>query len=336
MRLFLYEYLSAGGLGKHAPLSLLNEGAAMLAAALADFGRIPGVEVVGLVDQSLSGAWGPVCQRTSADQELEHFRRLIRQTDATLVIAPETGGILEQRSRMVEAAAGRLLGSRPDAIRLAADKVALADYWRSRSVATPLIAPVDPRRFRSLAFPVVLKPRYGAGSQATFLVNQQIDLTEALSRAQAELSGEELLFQHFVAGRAASVAFLIGPRQLLPLEPAWQHLSDDGRFKYLGGSLPLSAPWRERAVKIGEEALTAIEGLQGFAGVDLVLGEDGIDYALEINPRLTTSYLGLRLLAKVNLAETWLQLLDGELVEPIEWRDKTVCFAPTSNLLGEP
>ena len=47
-------------------------------------------------------------------------------------------------------------------------------------------------------------------------------------------------------------------------------------------------------------------GLSGYVGVDVVLGNDGRDWAIEINPRLTTSYVGLRALAGFNLAEAML------------------------------
>jgi len=339
MRLFLYEFLSAGGLGADAPVSLLKEGAAMLAAALADFGRIPGVEVVSLVDQATPGSRGPHCRRTMPDQELDHFHQLARHADATLVIAPEFGGILEQRSKMVEKAGGRLLGCRSQAIRLAADKVALAGHWLAHAVPTPTIVKlfpacggVDPRWDKPRgspndnALPVVLKPRFGAGSQATFLVHDLEELQNALQQAQAKMPSADFFLQQFVPGRAASVAFLIGPRQRLPLAPAWQHLSEDGRFTYLGGSVPLPSPWRERALRLGEQALEGIASLQGYVGVDLVLGADGVDYAIEINPRLTTSYLGLRELAKTNLAEAWLRLLEGEDVDPVCWRNEAVRF----------
>ena len=62
-------------------------------------------------------------------------------------------------------------------------------------------------------------------------------------------------------------------------------------------------------------------GLLGYVGVDLVLGDaaDGSrDYAIEINPRLTTSYVGLRALADFNIAEAMLRAANGPRLEPPE------------------
>ena len=42
-------------------------------------------------------------------------------------------------------------------------------------------------------------------------------------------------------------------------------------------------------------------GLQGYVGVDLVLGEETC-WLIEINPRPTTSYVGLRRVIDLNMA----------------------------------
>jgi predicted ATP-grasp superfamily ATP-dependent carboligase len=126
--------------------------------------------------------------------------------------------------------------------------------------------------------------------------------------------------QPFIPGRPASVAFLIGPRQTVALAPAWQHLSDDGRFHYRGGSAPMhDDALAERAVHIARRAVEAVPGLGGYVGVDLLLG-DAADAVIEINPRLTTSYVGLRALAADNLMGLLLRVVRGESVAAPRWR----------------
>ena len=64
-----------------------------------------------------------------------------------------------------------------------------------------------------------------------------------------------------------------------------------------------------RAERIGREALAALPCPVGYVGIDLILGSnsDGsADYIIEINPRLTTSYIGLRAISNTNLAEAML------------------------------
>jgi predicted ATP-grasp superfamily ATP-dependent carboligase len=63
----------------------------------------------------------------------------------------------------------------------------------------------------------------------------------------------------------------------------------------------------------------------------LVLGDadDGSrDYAIEINPRLTTSYIGLRALAEFNIAEAMLKIAQGEEVGERKWKPGRVRFGP--------
>src|SRR5262249_45038295 len=95
---------------------------------------------------------------------------------------------------------------------------------------------------------------------------------------------------------------------------------------YRGGRLPLLPEFARRAEAIARQALAGIPGLCGYIGVDLVLGDDGRDWAIEINPRLTTSYLGLRVLAKTNLAAAILHIAAGEAAPPLEWCDGPVEF----------
>jgi predicted ATP-grasp superfamily ATP-dependent carboligase len=112
----------------------------------------------------------------------------------------------------------------------------------------------------------------------------------------------------------ASVAVLSGPAGLFPLAPCRQVLSNDGRLRYLGGSLPLTPGLASRASKLAQSAIAAMPHCTGFVGVDLILGGDPDgreDAVIEINPRLTTSYIGLRALAEQNLAEQMLQVAGG-------------------------
>jgi hypothetical protein len=111
------------------------------------------------------------------------------------------------------------------------------------------------------------------------------------------------------------VAFLAGPAGAWPLEPCAQRLSADGRFTYLGGRLPLAPSLAARAAALGRRALAALPPAFGYVGLDLVLGDHPggrDDVVIEVNPRLTTSYVGLRAAADANLAEALLAAAAGE------------------------
>jgi predicted ATP-grasp superfamily ATP-dependent carboligase len=327
MRNFVYEYLCALGAG--ADSSLAAEGWAMLTAVLADFARLPGAEAITLLP-SAGPALPPgvAVRRTAPADEGRAFRELAAACDFSLVIAPECGGLLEERCRWVEEAGGRLLGPASGVVRLTADKLALAQALDRAGVPSPPTAPLAGGA-PAVGFPAVCKPRDGAGSQATFLVRGADEVPACVARARAEGWDGALLMQRFVPGRAASVAFLIGPAAVVALAPAAQDLSADGRFHYRGGSLPLSPAEAARAVRLARRAVAAVAGLAGYIGVDLVLGspEDGSeDRVIEINPRLTTSYVGLRALAEGNLAEALVRVVRGEAAPVLRWRSGAVTF----------
>jgi predicted ATP-grasp superfamily ATP-dependent carboligase len=110
-----------------------------------------------------------------------------------------------------------------------------------------------------------------------------------------------------------SVLCIAGGGSILPLDPCRQRLSEDGAFRYLGGSVPLGeAELSERACALAVTAVGSFRDPGGFIGVDLLLGETGKDdQVIEINPRPTTSYCALRRRSPVNLAQLSLDLLAG-------------------------
>ena len=305
---FIYEDVTAtwaDGDAKSPPaLSLLAEGQAMLVAVTTDFPGEPPTLVGG-------GGLTPPANAGGSPW----FREMASRSDYTLLIAPETGGRLEYLAKEVLRVGGRLLGPSPEAIRLTADKLLLAHHWEQHGVQTPKTWPLgqepDDRT-------VVMKPRDGAGSQAMFLAS-----VDALASRSCEM-----IAQDYIPGFAASVALLIGPNGIVPLIPCEQRFSADGRFHYQGGSLPIRPDLAERAVNIATAAVRCVPGLLGYVGVDVVLGNDGRDWAIEINPRITTSYVGLRALAKFNLAEAMLAAVEARELPAMEWRDRQIEFTP--------
>lgn len=150
----------------------------------------------------------------------------------------------------------------------------------------------------------------------TYHVSRPDDLPRAVATARAEGAPDDLTLGPFVDGVPVSVSFLVTARSAVALEPGHQEMQLAGeKYEYRGGRMPLaSAEMRHRAVRLARLAVESVDGLQGFVGVDLILGHDGprlataTDHVLEINPRLTTSYLGLRQIHRSwNIAEQWLR-----------------------------
>ena len=329
MQILVYEYISSGVLaGQAIDPSLKREGLAMVRALVTDLANNLGLTLVLPLDPSLLPGWPPgVCPIPVQGQEQERqvIQEVLKQVDAAIFIAPEFGGILEERCCWCEEAGVPLLGPASLAVRMASDKQALANVWHQAGVPTPpcLDQPT---------YPCVLKPRDGAGSQATFLLHSDADLRQATRQASEEGWQGPLLLQQYVVGEPVSVAFLLGTQGAKALPAVRQRLSVDGRFHYLGGQLPLLPNLDQRARHLAWRAISVVPGLRGYVGVDLVLGET--DMAIEINPRLTTSYVGYRALARFNLAQALLARF-GLATFPTEesWTTEEITFTAGGDLL---
>lgn len=351
MRVFLYEFITGGGMWSDgragAPAGgLLAEGAAMASGLAADLLRIDGCHVEMLLDSRLSESVlgqmaGRVnCRRVSnADDERQWIERLASDCDVTILIAPEFDRLLLDRCEQVEACGGKLASPDSRFVALASDKQATCEWLRRAKVNSPMgttIAPGDDWP-SELSPPAVLKPIDGAGSLDTRLLWSRDEL-RVIERTRP------MRMEAFHPGRAASVAALCGPHGFRLLEPCYQRLSDDGQFRYLGGAAPLDMMPRHRAQALAARALAVLPPTIGYVGVDLVLGSRGggselsetgfsekagngsggngfegngsedngsEDYVIEINPRLTTSYVGLSGLCRGNLAAAMLAIASG-------------------------
>jgi predicted ATP-grasp superfamily ATP-dependent carboligase len=326
MRILVYEFVTGGGWFSIEPTapagSLLAEGAAMLAALAADFGSLAECEVHVLHDARLVRPSLPGIRFqniANAAAEREQLARLSSQADWTVLIAPEFAGHLLERVRLVEREGGRLLSPNSSVVVLASDKHATALHLAAAGVPVPrgIALSTGERLPADFSYPAVLKPRDGAGSLGVRLVRSD-DSTAVATPSRLET---------FCPGRAASVACLCGPQGIVPLVAGEQFLGSD--FSYQGGSLPLDAHLTERACALAVHALGTLPKPLGYLGVDLVLGDDSAgrqDFVIEINPRLTTSYVGLRRLSRTNLAGQLIAVAEGRAPE-LCWNEARVHFS---------
>jgi tyramine---L-glutamate ligase len=330
MQVFLYEFITGGGMwsqGSRPPCgSLLDEGQAMARSLAADFASA-GIEVLSLLDSRLpvSGV-GQVERIGSADEERRAFIGQAAAADWSVVVAPEFAGNLLRRCQWVREAGGHLLCPGPAVVSLASDKQRTADHLQRHGIQVPHGMEINsPKSIGSVPanlFPAVIKPLDGCGSQG-------VQRVQDASQLRAILDGTPQRLERFVAGLAASVAVLCGPEVQIALPACEQRLSFDGHFGYLGGRTPIPEPVALRARKLALRAVRSLPNPFGYIGVDLILGPDPSgrdDNVIEINPRLTTSYVGLRALCRNNLATAMLAVAQQR--EPaLSWDDGVVEFS---------
>lgn len=314
--------------------SLLCEGTAMAAAVAADFTALADVEVVGVRDARLTDLPPPLdrfraIQGRGSDWKIDDA---LSHADFVLPIMPETRGILRSLVEHLERCSYRLLCPSSAFVAWATDKHATLETLRSKGVPTPagVRLTADDSWPGGFPFPAVLKPNDACGSDDVQLLKESRDCRRRIQSQNSRLPPHDPVWrlEQWVPGRPASVAMLRGLKGTTFLPACEQRLSNDGRFTYFGGSCPLAPALAARAEKIARRADAAMPEGFGYVGIDMILGEsaDGSqDYVIEVNPRLTTSYIGLRALCQSNLARAMLDVAAGR--EPaLSFRPGCVAF----------
>jgi predicted ATP-grasp superfamily ATP-dependent carboligase len=299
VRILVHEFVSGGGYaGRGVPSSLVREGAAIRAALLDDLAAIGQHDIVTTADDRF-----PVVARTGIEVVTVRAGRsplpdaLIASADAVWLIAPEIDRCLERLSARVDRNHRRLIGSGTAAIRRASDKADLARRLARYDVPHPetrVVASASEAstKARELGYPIVIKPRRGAGCLGVCLVRSARDVAAAF-RAADRASGSGALLQRYVRGTPASVSLIANGRRAVALCVNAQSVRASRPFSYHGGSTPLAHSLARRAIDVAVRACAAVGGLRGWVGVDLVLTESEA-VVIEVNARLTTAYLGVR------------------------------------------
>jgi predicted ATP-grasp superfamily ATP-dependent carboligase len=307
VRIFAFEYFSGGGLaGRSLPPAVANEGDLMLRALIGDLSDVPGVDVLTSRDPRLPPLHGIETILPLPDEDaLGLFTRGVQLADAAWPTAPESGGTLERLARATLARGVALLGCAPEGIRLAAGKRATAHALRAAGV--PAVPTLNEAELRAGApGPWITKPDDGAGCEDTEL---HTDWRAARARLLREPT--RLVAQPWLEGASLSLSVVCdhGAARLLSCNRQEVGVRD-GRLSLDAVLVNAVADRDGTLAALADRVAAAVPGLRDYVGIDLVAGPDG-PVVLEINPRLTTSYCGLRRALGINVAAMVVRRLRG-------------------------
>jgi len=284
MRLVIYEFITGGGLFPEVlPSSLQAEGELMLQAVLQDALELPQIEVAVLRDPRLSIL--PVyC--------LPDWKTALAWGDVFLIIAPETGQCLLNLQTEVLQAGKVLWGCGLEAVQCCAEKSLTATRLASHHIAhIPCYFPQQklPENLQQL----VIKPNDGAGCGDTFLTTPQ-----QVSKLSRRIVNP--IIQPYVAGESLSLCVLYGKKYSRVVAVNRQLISiEDSKFRYHGSEVNAFPELIPQAQILAAHIGQAIPELWGWVGIDVILHQQQWLIS-DINPRLTTSYVGLHQSLKQN------------------------------------
>lgn len=311
MRLLVFEFITGGGLlGEPLPESLRREGEMMRDALLADLAKRPEIEVSVMRDPrcDVSQQHRAAIWRTPRGTEntMTFYRRVLENVGVVWPIAPESDGALERLAEMARAAGKQVLLS--DAATLAICSSKYATYRALKRAGIDAIETFrDTDVLSESGGPWIVKPDDGAGSVG---ISLEASIHAARQALRAESQPTRVL-QPWCEGDAMSLSMLCAGGQALLLSINRQRVVlQNGRVIVAGLTVNALRRNSEEFITLGQRIAAALPGLWGYVGVDLVRTHDGMLRVLEINPRLTTSYCGLREALGINVADQVLRLFN--------------------------
>ena len=306
------------GEGEPSPQSgMSRQGHAMLSAITTDF-LDAGIEVVTLIDhrdQFLDHVKLKKIEISSADDLKTKLVDTASKVNHVMLIAPESNGRLTDCIDWLGSSQHKLISPDAEFAKFASCKQSTVlrlqagdfDLFPQGVLLSHFLA--GTKRFDHPG-PVVLKPTDGAGSENVHLITEWDNSKCQNSAPFAEqrkslLAPLEHVWQHaperfriesFVSGTPVSVSVLCGARDSQILAPTIQVFDKEPFGEYVKAEVNVDPDISLRAIQLATKVVNVLPPTRGYIGLDLVISDQSSeqDVLIEINPRLTMSYLQLR------------------------------------------
>ena len=262
---------------------------------------------------------------------IDQWLRAADSADAVILIAPETDGILFDLLQAFRSRSLPAIACSQSIIDRTANKWAFANRMLAANVPHPKTMRLADASLDAIDRACLIKPIDGCGSMQ---IQRFANAKQACQACESEEAGS-MIVQVLHRGVDASIA-CIARGDRIDWLPACRQSIEPESFAYRGGSGPLHDDLQARARRLGEATIKALleptpseterPSLGGFLGIDMILGETAADdVVIEFNPRLTTSFIGIRELMETNLVARMLGLeserspLRNAAVASVDW-----------------
>jgi len=245
----------------------------------------------------------------------ECFIQAHAQVELVWLIAPESHGTLLELSELCYEAESRekgavFLGSGFDTMLTGTSKTLCFEALQTANIYTlPVYAGEDLMQqsyydglLKLNIDKWVAKPEDGAGCEGIEIFDSLEDLRNWIAEENRYL---HYLAQPYQQGTAASFSMLCRNGKAWLLSCNQQYIVCDGsHFKLTGVAVNGMLAYWQRFETIARKIAKMLPDALGYIGVDVIVDtENNKIYVLEINPRLTTSYVGLHAALNYNPAK---------------------------------
>ena len=338
--LFIFEYVSGGGFNQmQIPSSLFCEGYGMLKSIILDFKKL-NFKISTLLDHRIfflsSYLKADNIKETRVEDDyIELLKAEVKKCEYCFIIAPEFSKILYTLTKIVKDYNRKLLSVDLEGIQLGTSKFETYKFFKKNKINTPLTYQIPfkgksldfnfiSQKFDELKCPIIIKPDDGVGAENIYYIESETQLSNFTHEYNNKFEKERrYILQEFIEGEDLSIS-LIAYKELLDrfdknhllLAINSQNISikNDGfNSEYFGGYTPVNNLNIEISNILEKLDLTKFNG---YFGIDFIRKADNSIFFIELNPRLTTSYIGVRRILSYNLAEvisnSKFKLLDSE------------------------
>jgi tyramine---L-glutamate ligase len=313
LRILVFEYITGGGLaGQVLPASLAAEGGMMLQALIAELKCLDDIQLCVPLDArckkpALLSEHEIVTLSPDADID-SVLADLLNEVELFWPIAPESNGILQGLAELAAEANVEVLLSNPATLAICADKYA-AYHALIKSTVPVVEARLLSDGVAGLGENIVVKIADGVGCMDSFVL-----CAERLPAAVAELSEpQRYVLQAYISGQAASLSCLFKHGQAWLICYNHQQIAlEQGQFSLQGCLVNVQTDKLDFYRNLIKEIAKVLPDLWGYVGIDIIEHAEQGPLLLEINPRLTSSYVGIQRATGINVAEQVLRLRHAE------------------------
>jgi predicted ATP-grasp superfamily ATP-dependent carboligase len=311
VKILIFEYITGGGFNKPPlPESLITEGSLMLRALLDNLAKLDNVEVTVMLDERLGNLVTETFVNTvligPEHDSTEEFARLVAKADLVWPIAPEFECILQNLCLTVSTLGKILLNSSAKAVAIAGNKFKTYELLCQHNIATVptwMFYSFD-KNITSPTGEWIVKPIDGVGCTDSYVISNPQDID------RININEHTYIMQPHLQGAKTSLSCLFKQGQGWLICANLQHFElINSQYQLTGIDINHHADSGQYQHVINQIAL-AFPELWGYVGIDLIETSDHT-LVLEINPRLTTSVVGINDALGINIAEVVLQLVNG-------------------------
>jgi len=326
-KIFIFEFISGGGFNQvEIPSSLFCEGYAMLRTIIEDFKNL-GFQITTLLDSRIKFLShylkADIIKSVELEEDyLKKYTTCVRNSDYCFVIAPEFSSVLYNLTKIVKKNKKKLLSIDLNGVKLGASKLETYKFFIANKINTPksynipfngsfLDLDFILQKFDQINSSIVIKPDDGVGSELIFYFEKKDEILHFFeSSNKIKDTNRKYILQEYIEGDPMSVSIINdqpleksvenGPK-ILSINAQNLQITDPTMDSvYFGGSTPVDQFGQLKAQI--ENILKGVDlsAFKGYFGIDFVKKTDNSLSFIEINPRLTTSYVGIRNVLEFN------------------------------------